>query len=718
MAQCDRAFPCSNCIARKKQSACHYENESARKQQLLEEGASTSTDDGGAFSTMKLEGDSAAQVTSFGYASNNSNSNTTLGLFRRIEDHDADTPSVISKPPPSSANNGGLREKYKSLIRQLPSKPYIEKLVDTFFREVNYHNYSIDEAIFRDHLRDWHNLSFSTLNKGPLGLSGDLQFFPGLLFQILALALQFQHGDYDAILDSLKYAAGMSFDDLASDYSESGVQILCLLGKRHTTLVTVQAGFLRTSYLKNCGMITESWHSLSQTIRDAQEIGLHKISADRPARNAQLSAEDVLENMWIDQLRRRVWMILSYWDIHMAIILGRPTTIDSRDGKPVLPIDAPIPKNRRTVAPSLRTEADPPTPLTALLWTVELAAPLWDIYSLEKEDPQHLLWPKVERMHKLINQITLHCPPFFRAQNPDTRFDSHPDCYWLPRARPSLQNGAAFTIMALHRPYIFTHAASRTAALVACLDILRAQRTYFNQLHVKDYKLFSLVINTFDAIVVLAAVYILHPCENREHLDSALQHFEWGMERFQMMSGRNSMAKSALGVLKAIHVRLKKALGPGKIPPTTTQVPTPESYAPSSTSSENRTTSQSSVQNVPSGPSTNNRTIADTPQYTQPTISNLTAPAPTPPSASAWERFSGNMLPQQNFDFSSMAPLHPMHDLLYNDLSTIGDTQMLDPQLGSMATTDMGIVDTSEAWQFEGDFGNDSFWGFMNSYNP
>jgi hypothetical protein len=22
------------------------------------------------------------------------------------------------------------------------------------------------------------------------------------------------------------------------------------------------------------------------------------------------------------------------------------------------------------------------------------------------------------------------------------------------------------------------------------------------------------------------------------------------------------------------------------------------------------------------------------------------------------------------------------------------------------------------AWQFEGDFGNDSFWGFMNSYHP
>ena len=200
------------------------------------------------------------------------------------------------------------------------------------------------------------------------------------LFQCLALALQFQPLEYDCSLDSLKYAAGMSFDDLASDYSESGVSIMALLGKRHTTLVTVQAGFLRTSFLKNCGMIPESWHSLSQTIRDAQEIGLHKNTTER--RMPDESPGDVLENLWLEQLRRRVWLIISLWDIHMALVLGRPTTIDSRDGKPAFPIDAPIPKNRREVAPAPRTESDPPTALSVLLWTSELSAPLVSIFHL------------------------------------------------------------------------------------------------------------------------------------------------------------------------------------------------------------------------------------------------------------------------------------------------------------------------------------------------
>lgn len=65
-----------------------------------------------------------------------------------------------------------------------------------------------------------------------------------------------------------------------------------------------------------------------------------------------------------------------------------------------------------------------------------------------------------------------------------------------------------------------------------------------------------------------------------------------------------------------------------------------------------------------------------------------------------------------------MQPLQPMHDLVYKDLSTIGDPQMIDPQLTGLDTNDMGMMGGANGWQFEGDFGNDSFWGFMNSYNP
>jgi hypothetical protein len=612
----------------------------------------------------------------------------------------------------SDREQTGLREKYKNLIRQLPSKPYIDKLLVTFFREVNYQYYSIDEGIFRDHLQDWHNLPFATINKGPSELPPDLQFFPALLFQCLALALQYQPLEYDQSLDALKYAGGMSFDDLASDYSESSLSILNLLGKRQTTLVTVQAGFLRTSYLKSVGMITESWHSLSSTIRDAQEIGLHRDVI--MSRKSDEKPEDILDSLWHEQLRRRVWLILSLWDIHMAVVLGRPTTIDPRDGKPSFPIDAPIPKNRREAAPVTRSKSDPPTPLTMLLWSVEISAPLWDIFNLEKEDPNQNNTARVEKMHTMIKQIQYHCPPYFRAQNPDTSFDALPECYWLPNCRNTFQGAAAFTIMALHRPYIFTTSTSRTCALKAGLDVLRAQRTLFNNLSSLHYKMFSLVLNTFDAIVLVAVVYILYPYENGEDLDNALQHFEWGMERFQTMSERNSMAKAALGVLKAIHVRLNKAVkshkGAGKAIPSPSTSTTPEAY-PNNQFAPPLTTSSTSVRSDSNGG-----------QYNVPSIANLTSPADSMPSSvttSGWDA-----TPQ--VDFSSIAPLHPMHDLIYNDLGTgMEDMNSSSYETGTWDINSLGIGSGVGAvgpvgapWQFAGDFGSDSFWGVMNTYQP
>jgi hypothetical protein len=50
----------------------------------------------------------------------------------------------------------------------------------------------------------------------------------------------------------------MTFEDLAVDYSESGVSVLSLLGKRQITLTTVQAGFIRAAVLKYLGKVTES----------------------------------------------------------------------------------------------------------------------------------------------------------------------------------------------------------------------------------------------------------------------------------------------------------------------------------------------------------------------------------------------------------------------------------------------------------------------------
>jgi hypothetical protein len=72
---------------------------------------------------------------------------------------------------------------------------------------------------------------------------------------------------------------------------------------------------------------------------------------------------------------------------------------------------------------------------------------------------------------------------------------------------------------------------------------------------------FSLFYGSFDAIVLMASIYILFPKEHPDLVHRALQHFQWAVERFEAMSATNALAKAALGVLHAMYLRLKKSLG-------------------------------------------------------------------------------------------------------------------------------------------------------------
>jgi hypothetical protein len=229
------------------------------------------------------------------------------------------------------------------------------------------------------------------------------------------------------------------------------------------------------------------WHAIGTAIRDAQEIGLHRDSLDPKPHSDD--AEAVLENQWEIQRRRKVWMILVGWDLHMGAVLGRPTTINlnSMSG-PTLPVDAPIPKDRSKTPVTVRGENDPPTPLTRALWAYQIMYPLREILDLEKEGPCPKDFSKVDRLHQRLQDIDAQTPSYFRLDNPDMTYDDLPKCYWIPYCRATLPQLLSFNLMALHRPYIFTRPQSRTRALQASLDMLHAQRIHFQGLKPQQYK--------------------------------------------------------------------------------------------------------------------------------------------------------------------------------------------------------------------------------------
>lgn len=715
--KCDRQMPCTNCVSRNKESACHYETGTP----LAKPNRKDSSHSGNDRSPESIES-IPIKNADFGYSSN---SVSTLGILRKIEGEGELLPGMNEN---FDGGNFGMRERYKTLVRLLPARTYVEKLADIYFRDINWQYFSIDEPVFRSLMEQWYSVPFNVLTtSGPQALDPMLRAFPALMFQVLASSLLYLPEGTEEMFESLKYTNNMTFEDLAFDYSESGVSILSLLGKRQMSIITVLAGWVRAAFLKYTGMVTEAWHQVGTSIRDAQEIGLHRDQMD-PQPSPEDSTEEALEKMWMAQSRRRVWMTLLGWDLHTGAVLGRPTSVDYRLVNRTPPVDSIIPKDRRKSPIIQRGENDPPTPLTRVMWSWEVMKPLREILDLEKEGPFPKDFSKVEKIHKELLDLQARTPPPFRLENPDTRFDNLPECQWLPFVRPTLPQLLSFNIMALHRPYVFTRATSRYEALKASIDMLEAQKLYYSILKPQQHKTFTLFFGTFDAIIMIASIYILFPKEHPELLPTVRQHFEWAIERFETMAIRNRLAKAALGVLHAIYIRFKKAVGFGFTTKSIGEI------GGSSTTGCGLSGGSSDMQtpNSLSEPNSQNQSNPSTiPTTTERGGSVSSGTGLTPASGTDNNMFANaDWSFPTDFDFSSIMPMYPLGDIAYNDLTAIPggegpsttwtETFPGTAGVGSGLSTNIPTGSVGEeqpsTWQFGGEFGNDTLWNILNQF--
>jgi hypothetical protein len=137
-----------------------------------------------------------------------------------------------------------------------------------FFDDVNLLNSALDETMFREQLDHWWSDAYSTiLEKGPGNLPEDLRSFPALLFQVLAVALQFIPLSYDSRLDELKFAPSQTFLELSREYSDCGVAMAKLFARARPTLSGVQHSFMRDWWLVNMGDLMEAWNHSGETVR-------------------------------------------------------------------------------------------------------------------------------------------------------------------------------------------------------------------------------------------------------------------------------------------------------------------------------------------------------------------------------------------------------------------------------------------------------------------
>ncbi|KZF26855.1 hypothetical protein L228DRAFT_280005 [Xylona heveae TC161] len=594
--KCDREQPCFHCRSRGKQHECCYESPHTRQEtrasQVGEVTPPQSSPENEA-SDVDEAISGLEQLHIFGYSK--LSDRNSLALLNKVIDPSSTALRHSNQVP---VIDNGIRDKYRSLIRSLPARRDIELLASVYFEEISWYYESVDASFFSDEIEEWYKCSFTALKHGPSKLSESMRYFPALLFQVIALALQYLPPGKETNFGHLKIGEGQSYDDLAADYSDSGVVVLDLLGKPENTVVAVQARFLRVSFLKNVGRVVESWHVMGMVVKEAYEIGLHR---EQPI--TKQSMEETAEALWETELRRRLMMHIYLWDSQMAVVLGRAVTINLRDCDFKAPTDTPIPRNRRETIPVARHPRSAPNPTTIRIHEYEMHKRLPEIMSLEAEGTYPKNYSKIYRLHQQVLDYMNTVPETHRFENPVTVWDEQYP--WLPLQRELSCCSSWFFLLALYRPYIFTHAFSRIEAFKASIAILQCQERLYHIASMQFRKLFSLAFFTVDAAVICAAVIISHPYDTKDFIPLAVQCLQQSKARLEDISDRNTLAKAGSVIINALLDKANKviekmslgtsigstsqtpALKPTSVAYNTPDWNTPDSLIPSATQQEN-----------------------------------------------------------------------------------------------------------------------------------
>jgi hypothetical protein len=204
--KCDRSVPCQRCVDRGAESKCSYDQPSqttvspAKRRKL--HSSSPRPGNGIRISPRRNEGLSEQ----IGYSHGGPNA---LSVLEQLL-NDAEGQLHATEPIIPGLHTSKQVEFWKA-IDNLPSAPVVQALVQSFFSEANWYFAVLDQCFFDALLVQWTACHLSKDRAGSLSLT--LSHFPPLLFQVLALALQFlpaghpcegglgvvQHKDRDAM---------------------------------------------------------------------------------------------------------------------------------------------------------------------------------------------------------------------------------------------------------------------------------------------------------------------------------------------------------------------------------------------------------------------------------------------------------------------------------------------------------------------------------------
>ncbi|KAI9741132.1 MAG: hypothetical protein M1834_002845 [Cirrosporium novae-zelandiae] len=450
-----------------------------------------------------------------------------------------------------------LENKFWALAKELPPTPITRELIEVFFSDVNWFYCILERYYFNQLYTSWLDISDVAVDHANVGgLSRELNHFLALLFQILAIALQFLSPDA-AAAELLQVKDMTVRDRLGRQYSCIGMEIMTLLGRHHATLTSVQHDLLRGVWLKNCGRGTEAWHALGSAIRQAQEMNLHLQSKVRQTGTSNIG--ETLSRLWYDEYKRRLWVILFIWDrSHMALILGRPRIINAGDCDIKVPIDYNIPKDPSKTVP-MATQAVDDSDLPSLFSSTLLQYSVSHLIHEMRTAGADKRYPKdykvICNFHDRAASLLDNVPLVLRPQNPDTSWDSR--CPFFSLQRELVLTSVDSFLLALHRPHIHAYPESRTAAVQAALSILKSQQRFLEKIPRHQRKFVWLAFNTINAASFLSVVTMMYPPTDEDFKQQIDPSLRQAISRLELLEHGNPVARTGLKLLRYCYQKIQ-----------------------------------------------------------------------------------------------------------------------------------------------------------------
>ncbi|KAG9947315.1 hypothetical protein KCU85_g5842, partial [Aureobasidium melanogenum] len=412
----------------------------------------------------------------------------------------------------------------------------------------------VQQYYFNSLLTQWVEASETTASINLGLLSRDLQYFPALVFQIMALTLM-----YIPLSEAAKFLHvmdGQSLDTQSNHYGDLGMKLMDLLGRRNPSVVGVQHDLVRFAWLKNFGCGKNSFRSLQDAVRQAQELGLHQQKVIRQ-RNGPM--EETLRSFWYDEHLRRLWVLIFAWDRVNASLNGHPLLVDGLSCNIKVPLDCVFPKDpSETIPMSLGIAGgDTPSPFSVHIFRYTLACVIQKIRTSNQGVKDYSI---VRRFHERMVETLDDLPSILRPVHlqPDLSWDS--EYRFLQYQREDVSTTLNIFLLALHRPYIHTHSESRCAALDASLSILESQERLFARADKRHKKYFGHAFYTVSAAILVTMIVARHPSQDQNIRARIRRTLAQAIEQLSQIRNINSIAGSALPLILACYEKMETAL--------------------------------------------------------------------------------------------------------------------------------------------------------------